>query len=546
VGTAEVLSVGIVHREPDPPYPLAQYGADGYDVGSALSGYSGDLESIVGLEGSSYGHPPTAESQISSDTTGNCSHAGQPGNPFVLLPDEEDVYDQGRQSSPYIPGFRRLLSRHGSRSSLFGISRNSSRTSAFGMSRHSSRSSAFGTGPSRWPSRNSASRNDPYLQLHLAMPSSPPGLWGFLRGPRHRAADIEGDYAAHGLPDPAELDGQTGEHFELGPSTREELQHSLQRRGVVLRREPFRQPGPGKMILESLCGPLLCSPQYFRLRRVYISQIEKKLAAAVHHSTVASPNPAKWPQPLAYLAGYLSIVARQLTCGASTTTFVLAHTDHFADMIRNGSFDHAPGANSTSDGEKVIASVAVGCEPDNLSPRHQKIVHEWLLFSLEIWTMLDLSRSIGDRSNLPASQTYCDSAIEDLMKPQLPVLNTPVSGVPGGVPATIVPSELTASMLYDWKGIRFKWTDEITDHLRLDSQEKVVQLYANVAFCHLHALAKENSSLQYVSSFLLDGTAVADIHAEKRALRSNTRHWSRSRRPTDSSSALTDSRNATS
>jgi len=229
-----------------------------------------------------------------------------------------------------------------------------------------------------------------------------------------------------------------------------------------------------------------------------MSQIEQKLTTAIRHSAVANPNPIMWSQPLAYFSDHLEMVTRQLTTEVSVTTFVLENMSHFADMIRKGSFDPTLGAGGTSGDEKATTAVAMGCELDNFASWCQKIGYEWLLFSLETWTMLDFSLSIEDRSDLPASQTFCDSAIEDLVRPHLPALNTPPYPVAGGMPATIVPSELTASMLHDWKGITFKWTEKITDHLLLDSHEKVVQLYANVAYCHLHSIAKENSSLQYV------------------------------------------------
>ncbi|KAI5846861.1 hypothetical protein BZA05DRAFT_405682 [Tricharina praecox] len=505
VGTAEVISVGIVQREPDSPY-------------SSLEHWQ------------SYSQLPTIP-QISIDANGNYPQSTRPENPFEAQYEEEDVYDDEQLSPSHRSSLRRLLSRGNSRSSAFGISRNSSRSSTFGLSRNSSRSSTFGisrnssrssssgTGSPSGPSRNSSFRTDSSPQSHLTTPSSLTSRWSFRRSPRQRAADIEEEgYAAQGLSGTAELDsGPETEQFELSSSTGEERLHSLERREVLLKRKPYRQPGPDKKILESLCGLQLCSPQYLGLRKVYIAQVEKKLTTALYHSAIANPNPTMWPQPLAYFADHLRMVTRSLTSEASVTTFVLAHMDHFAGMIRKGSFDPALGAGGTSDDEKANTAVALGCEVDNFSSWHQKIVHEWLLFSLEAWTMLDFSRSIEDRNDLPTSQTFCDSTIADLTRPHLPALNTSHYAVTGGMPATIVPSELTASMLHDWKGIRFKWTDKITDHLQLDSQAKVVQLYANVAYCHLHAIAKENSSL-HKAGFTQQHQALVEISDTYRLL----------------------------
>jgi hypothetical protein len=297
--------------------------------------------------------------------------------------------------------------------------------------------------------------------------------------------------------EPAELEsilaGSMGP-FELYSLSREE------RRNILLRPTQPRNErniAPHKRIVEDLFGQQLCSPQYSGLRRVYMAQIDKKLNTALYESAVANPNPAVWPKPFAYLVGHLGIVSRHLTPSSSVTNFVLSHMDSFAAMIRNGDFAEAE-QSGTTDREKAAVAIAMDFnDPDNYSPWHQKMVHEWMLFSLEAWTMLDLSRSIDNRQDLLGSQTFCESSIEQLLKPHLPANLPPSYPAPGLTPETITPSQLTAGMLHDWKGVKFKWTTKITDHLRLDSQDKVVKLYANVAYCHLHSIAKENSSLQY-------------------------------------------------
>jgi hypothetical protein len=402
----------------------------------------------------------------------NTSDAGSFQQPQDLEALSEDALLEGDPISPLrrtSDSLRRLLSKRSSSSS--GISRNSS----------------LRTGPS--------------LRSQLSTRSSLSSRWSFKRSPRVRAGDEEEGHTRGRLSEdiePLELESIAAD--AMGPFELYSLSHE-ERRNILLR--PTQSGGkmniaPHKRIAESLFGRQLCSPQYLGLRRVYMSQIDKKLNTALYESAVANPNPAVWPKPFAYLVGHLGIVSSRLTPSSSVTTFVLSHMDDFTAMIRKGDFatDIPEQQQDTTDREKAAMAAAMGFnDPDNYSPWHQKIVHEWMLFSIEAWTMLDLSRSIDNRQDLLASQTFCESSIEELLKPHLPA-NLPTSyPTSGSTPETIAPAQLTASMLHDWKGVRFKWTTNITDHLRLDAQEKVVKLYANVAYCHLHSIAKENSSL---------------------------------------------------
>ncbi|KAF8244916.1 hypothetical protein K440DRAFT_426415 [Wilcoxina mikolae CBS 423.85] len=317
--------------------------------------------------------------------------------------------------------------------------------------------------------------------------------------------------------EPVELEGIAHNigPFELYSLSREERRALLSRNS-----QPTQQNmiPPHRLIIETLFGNQLCSPQYLGLRRVYMAQIDHKLKTALYESAVANPNPAVWPKPFAYLVGFLGILSQQLTPSASVTTFILSHMNDFAAMIRNGNFSAPQMQDGTSDGEKAAMAIAMGFnDPDNYTPWHQKIVHEWMLFSLEAWTMLNLSRSIECRTNLTASQTFCESTIEELIKPHLPAHALPAYTVAGVSPVSITPSEVTASMLHDWKGVTLKWTTDITEHLRLDSHDKVVKLYANVAFCHLHSIAKEKSSL-YKAGFVRHHSLLAEISESYRLL----------------------------
>jgi hypothetical protein len=444
------------------------------EIGPRVSYYSPTNSRLQQPTGS---QPP----QIYVDTSDNNQHL-HPHNSFERQ--DPDCYDN-EPISPLRRGgdsLRRLLSRRSNSVSSFGSSRNSSL------------------------------RTHPSLRSKPSTRSSLSSRWSFRRSQRIRPRDLEeGEDVAEDM-DPVELEGiahQIGP-FELYSLSREERRDLLSRTSQPTQQKTIP---PHRLIIETLFGKQLCSPQYLGLRRVYMAQIDQKLNTALYESAVANPNPAVWPKPFAYLVGFLGILSQQLTPSASVTTFVLSHMNDFAAMIRNGNFAVPQMEDETNDGEKAAMATAMGFnDPDNYTPWHQKIVHEWMLFSLEAWTMLNLSCSIDCRTNLTASQMFCESTIEELIKPHLPdytPLTSPISGVS---PVSITPVEVTASMLHDWKGVSFKWTTDITEHLRLDAHDKVVKLYANVAFCHLHSIAREKSSLQFDSHSLFVQNSFINNH----------------------------------
>lgn len=256
-------------------------------------------------------------------------------------------------------------------------------------------------------------------------------------------------------------------------------------------------------MIEDMFGQRMCSPQYLGLRRVYMKQIDARLSAALHDASLANPNGAAWPSPLAFLVRHLALVSRELQPQSSVTAFVLAHMDEFAAMIRNL---HLP-LPSTPDCEKPPLGMDGEGEHGGgvFTHWHSKIVHEWMLFGLESWLMVDLSASVENRHDLLSSRTFCDAPVVDLLQPHLPTISSsplsssaafPFSVYAAAAPPMITPNEMTASMLASWKGVRFVWTERLADHLLLDLQTMVVQLYAHVAYSHLHALAGDASSLR--------------------------------------------------
>ena len=390
--------------------------------------------------------------------------------------------------------------------------------------------------------RTTTLQAQPSFRSQVSVRSSRSSLWSLRRSIRRpRAPDVEegGADTDGGLPHDqrAELEGvarQIGP-FELYSLTREE-------RRAVLAKPPPPPPLPAsgpavashRAIVETLFGRKLCGPQYLGLRRVYMAQVDKKLTAALRQSDVANPNPAVWPKPFAYLVGFLGLVSRRITPKASVASFVLAHRAEFESMIRHGIVPPTPrrprsvghtDSEADSDSDEAVAAAesaaAAGVKdvggtpaagatdlPGELSPWHRRIVYEWMQFSLEAWMMVDLQLSssatatatdLAGWKDLETLPQFCGPPIGQLVGRLLPPPpRAPYSPYSPPSDASIQRHEVSASILHEWKAFSFKWTQDIAEHLRLDSQEKVVWIYANVAFCHLHAIAKENSSLKFV------------------------------------------------
>jgi hypothetical protein len=380
-------------------------------------------------------------------------------------PDNEGISPLSRTGN----SLRRLLSRSNASSrSRSSLQRNSSTGS---ISRRSSLRSPLS------PSLSFSSRR-----------------WGSFRS-RVSTGDLEEGRVAAGRGcvniDAAELDGVSVNKVETS-------QQQIVNEGGSRRIWNPEMP-PDRRMVEDLFGRALCSPQYHGLRRAYIAQIEKRLEKALYDSSVINPNLAVWPKPFKYLTGHLGIVSRRLKPAMSVTDFVLGYMREFTDMIWRGRLP-IPGQEMSGEDETEKAAALFGLPQNDpyASERHHKLLHEWMLFSLETWMMLDISHSIEDRSNLLNSYTFCECSVQDLLKPHLPgnIFAPPQYSPAATVPTTIAPAEFTAAMLSEWKGFRFVWTSDITEHLHLDTQRKEIMLYSQVAYCHLHAIAKEDSSLQ--------------------------------------------------
>lgn len=225
-----------------------------------------------------------------------------------------------------------------------------------------------------------------------------------------------------------------------------------------------------------------------------MAQLDARLEAEVKRGGVENPNSAIWPTPREYLVGFLGTVAGEMKTGSTVTGFLWSNMSGFLSVLRGGDFNAPTGeeqvAEIIGDREKAAIAAAMGMGGE-YTPWHQKVLYSWMLFSLESWMMLSFRDVVEFPSDIPASLGFCDASLGELIRPKVP---TKQSGVHHQT-TTLTPTEITAGMLYDWKGMRFIWTSEIGDHLKMDSRQKTITLYENVAFAMLHSIAKDGSSI---------------------------------------------------
>jgi hypothetical protein len=449
---------------PPPPEPYLETEKEALD----LSG----LE-VLGISvGSTSYDPSTYHLQVASDTTDGSSRPllgitidTTPSFP----PEAEEDNPISPLRSPLSP-LRRLVSHRRSSSSSLSPRpslRNSIRSQLSSRSSHTLRSQ---------PSTRSSYtlRSSPSSRSTLSRRFS---LSRSIRRPR----DLE-----LGLP---ELDSGA----PIGPFELSSLS-VLERQEISSRTTARQQRRKEVTIIETLFGPALCAPQYQGLRRAYMAQLDTRLEAEVKIGGVENPNSAIWPTPREYLVGFLATVAGEMKTGSTVTGFLWGNMDGFLSMLRGGDFNAPTGeeqvAEIIGDREKAAIASSMGMGGE-YTPWHQKVLYSWMLFSLESWMMLDFRDLVEFPSDIPASLGFCDASLGELIRSKVP---TKQSGVHHQT-TTLTPTEITAGMLYDWKGMRFIWTSEIGDHLKMDSRQKTIMLYDNVAFAMLHSIANDGSSI---------------------------------------------------
>lgn len=220
-----------------------------------------------------------------------------------------------------------------------------------------------------------------------------------------------------------------------------------------------------------------------------MKQLDDQLISSMKNHELQTPNTLSWPNPLSYLEECLKIVASRMESTMSIEDFVQQHMAYLIILMEQG-----PTA------ARIIPEP--GYNPV-LNREYLKIAHEWMLFCLESWTMLDMTAICKNRHDLRLSEKFCKSPVKDTIESLLPRLiakfthhNTTSYTYSGGKTNQIFPREMAGEMLQELAGITFVWTDDITKHLTLDTKKKTVGLYSHVAFAYLHAEAGTESSLQ--------------------------------------------------
>lgn len=224
--------------------------------------------------------------------------------------------------------------------------------------------------------------------------------------------------------------------------------------------------------------------------KVYMKQLDEQLTTSMKNHELQTPNTLSWPNPLAYVEECLKIVASRMESGMSIEDFVQRNMTHLMLLMEEG-----PGA----------ARLAPNPEHNPvLNTDYLKIAHEWMLFCLEAWTMLDMTAICKNRHDLRLSDNFCKSLLKDTIESLLPRLiakythhNSTAYTYSVGKANQIFPHEMTAEMLQELGGITFVWTHDITKHLYLDTKLKTVALFSHVAFAYLHAESGTDSSLKY-------------------------------------------------
>ncbi|KAF8429255.1 hypothetical protein EV426DRAFT_216541 [Tirmania nivea] len=286
---------------------------------------------------------------------------------------------------------------------------------------------------------------------------------------------------------PVELDATPAGPYEVAVSPSHENWGRWGARSGLNRNGTFARSETLSSITCAIFGPNL-PRQLGPICKVYMKQLDDQLISSMKNHELQTPNTLNWPNPLSYLEKCLKVVASRMESTMSIEDFVQQHMAYLMILMEQG-----PTA------ARIIPQP--GHNPV-LNMEYLKIAHEWMLFCLESWTMLDMTAICKNRHDLRLSEKFCKSPLKDTIESLLPRLiakfihhNTTPYMQDGGKLNQIFPREMTAEILQELAGVRFVWTNDITQHLALDTKKKTVGLYSQVAFVYLHAEAGTDSSL---------------------------------------------------
>lgn len=235
------------------------------------------------------------------------------------------------------------------------------------------------------------------------------------------------------------------------------------------------------------------------MRTAYLNQVKKQLTSVMRSHKLHIPNTLNWPNPLPYLEECLILVVSRLQSIMKIEDFV---QQNMADLILL--MEEGPSALEGTSTVKGTRPTAVPSNGEVLNPDYLRIAHEWMLFCLEAWTLLDMTAICKNRHDLRLAENFCkrslDNAMESLLPRPITTYNqSKKASMQTSRAAQFFPHDMTADILEQLAGVTFIWTGDLTEHLALDTQNKTVSLYSHVAFACLHAEAGTDSSLKYVT-----------------------------------------------
>ena len=241
----------------------------------------------------------------------------------------------------------------------------------------------------------------------------------------------------------------------------------------------------------AIFGPNL--PRTLRpMYKTYLSQVEKQFTSSMENHELHTPNTLNWPNPLPCLEECLMLVASRLRSPMKIEDFV---HQNMADLII-----------LMEQGPSAVRGARPTAAPTNeevLNPAYLRIAHGWMLFCLEAWTLLDMTATCKNRHDLRLTEDFCTSSLDSTVESLLPRLITTYNQskkapIQPSRKTQFFPHDMAADILEQLAGVTFIWTNDLSEHLALDTQMKTVSLYSHVAFAYLHAEAGTDSSLKYV------------------------------------------------
>jgi len=210
-----------------------------------------------------------------------------------------------------------------------------------------------------------------------------------------------------------------------------------------------------------------------QMHRTYLIQLNLKVFSTLSNLPASRKC---WPKPLTYLVQHL-IVIQSIRPPMSISDFLFHHSAEFTRDIPRRS----------------LSRKGNGDFPNNIDQTYRALPYEWVVFALESFLLLDFSVILNRNDDGFLHSHALADPVEHLIRALIP-MGVAINKLDGQKIASL---DLSAALLSKWQGLQFVWTDHISEHLLVDRDRhpNVVQIYSNVAFCYLHAVADKDSGL---------------------------------------------------